>query len=131
MVAINHYSKEDDGTVKLSENFSVNEFACKDGSDPIFIAPRLVEILQTIHSNFGQPVMIHSAYRTPLHNAKVGGARKSQHCYGIAADIVVRDVSPSEVAEFAETLLGDSGGIGRYAEFTHIDVREEKARWNG
>ena len=38
-----------------------------------------------------QPVTITSAYRTPAHNAKAGGAKFSQHLYGRAADIRVQD----------------------------------------
>jgi len=125
------YSKKVDGNKQVSTNFKVREFACQDGSDVIFIAPELVEILQKIRSHFGKPVIINSAYRTPSHNKKVGGAAQSQHLYGTAADIVVSGISPKEVVKFAETLLVNTGGIGAYATFTHIDVRETKSRWNG
>ena len=128
---VNVYSKSKDGNKNLSANFKVKEFACKDNSDPIFISPELVEVLQKIRSHFGKPVTINSAYRTPTHNKKEGGATYSQHLYGTAADIVVSGVKPKEVAAFAETLLVCTGGIGIYAGFTHVDVREVKSRWNG
>lgn len=131
MIVINAYSKAKDGNTKLSQNFKVKEFACKDGSDPIFIAPELVKILQSIRTHFGKTVTINSAYRTANYNKKVGGATYSQHCYGTAADIKVSGVSPKKVAEYAETLLSNKGGIGIYSSFTHIDVREVKSRWNG
>ena len=131
MVPVYTYSKAKDGSKKLSQNFQVKEFACKDGSDPILIAPELVTILQAIRSHFNKPVVINSAYRTPEYNKKVGGATQSQHCYGTAADIAVSGVSPKDVAAFAETLLYNRGGIGIYAGFTHIDTREVKSRWNG
>lgn len=131
MVPVYTYSKAKDGSKKLSQNFQVKEFACKDGSDPILIAPELVTILQAIRSHFGKPVVINSAYRTPEYNKKVGGAAQSQHCYGTAADIAISGVSPKDVAAFAENLLSGRGGIGIYAGFTHIDVREVKSRWNG
>ena len=130
-VTINTYSKAKDGDKKLSTNFKVKEFACKDGSDPIFVAPELVEILQKIRTHFGKAVTINSAYRTPTYNKKVGGATYSQHCYGMAADIKVAGVAPKDVADYAETLLQNKGGIGRYPTFTHIDVRGVKSRWNG
>ena len=82
MVEINAYSKAKDGSKKLSANFTVKEFACKDGSDAVLTAPRLVMVLQSIRSHFAAPVVIHSAYRTPQYNAKVGGAAHSQHCHG-------------------------------------------------
>lgn len=128
---IKAYSKSKDGNKKLSTNFKVSEFACNDGSDPIFIDSELVEVLQSIRTYFKKPVTINSAYRTASYNKKVGGAIYSQHLYGTAADIVVTGIKPSEVAEYAETLLKNTGGIGRYPTFTHIDVRAIKSRWNG
>lgn len=128
---IKAYSKAKEGNVNLSQNFQVKEFACKDGSDPILIAPELVTILQAIRTHFGKPVVINSAYRTPEYNKKVGGSSQSQHCYGTAADIAISGVTPKQVAAFAETLLYNRGGIGIYEGFTHIDVRDVKSRWNG
>ena len=130
-VTINAYSKTKDGVKKLSTNFKVEEFACSDGSDPIFIAPKLVTILQKIRNHFGKPVIINSAYRTVGKNKAVGGVTHSQHLYGTAADIHIVGVTPKEIAKYAETLLPTSGGIGIYSSFTHIDVREVKSRWNG
>lgn len=125
------YSKSKDGNKQLSKNFKVKEFVCKDGSDPVFISPELVEVLQKIRDHFGKPVNINSAYRTPAHNKREGGATYSQHLYGTAVDIKVTGVSPKEVAQYAETLLSGRGGIGIYSTFTHIDVRADKSRWNG
>lgn len=125
------YSKAKDGAKKVSANFKVKEFACQDGSDPIFISPELVTVLQKIRTHFGRAVTINSAFRTASHNKKVGGAAYSQHLYGMAADIVVKGVSPKIVAIYAESLLPNKGGIGIYSGFTHIDVRKTKSRWNG
>lgn len=133
MVEINAYSKAQDGGKKLSTNFTVAEFACKDGSDAVMVAPRLVMVLQSIRSHFGVAVTINSAYRTPQYNAKVGGVAHSQHCYGTAADIVVKGKSPAQVAAYAREIMPDWGGVGIYAKqgFTHIDVRAEKSDWTG
>ena len=131
MVEINAYSKAKDGSKKLSTNFTVKEFACKDGSDAVLVAPRLVMVLQSIRSHFGVPVVIHSAYRTPQYNKQVNGAEHSQHCYGTAADISVRGQKPAAVAAYARELMPDWGGVGVYDSFCHIDVREAKADWKG
>ena len=127
---IKAYSKAKDGDKKLSTNFRVREFACKDGSDPIFIDTELVDVLQKIRNHFGKPVTINSAYRTPTRNKEAGGTTYSQHLYGKAADIKISGVTPKKVADYAETLL-DNGGIGIYNTFTHIDVRSVKSRWQG
>ena len=131
MVEINAYSKAKDGSKKLSTNFTVKEFACKDGSDAVLVAPRLVMVLQTIRDHFGAAVTISSGYRTPQYNTKVGGVAHSQHCYGTAADVVIKGQTPETVAAYARTLMPDWGGVGVYSTFTHVDVRETRADWNG
>lgn len=128
---IKAYSKAKNGNTKLSANFKVREFACNDGSDPIFISSELVEVLQKIRDHFGKPVNINSGFRTASYNKKVGGATYSQHLYGTAADIRISGVSPKNIAAYAETLLPNKGGIGTYKDFVHIDVRDVKSRWNG
>lgn len=130
-MAIKAYSKSKDGNKKLSTNFRVREFACSDGSDPIFIDSELVSVLQKIRTHFGKSVTITSAYRTPTHNKAVGGVAHSQHLYGKAADIKVDGISPQKVATYAETILTNKGGIGIYSSFTHIDVRGTCSRWKG
>ena len=132
-VGVKVYSLAKDGSKALSANFKVREFACKDGSDVILVAPELVTVLQKIRTHFARPITITSAYRTPSHNKKEGGETFSQHLYGTAADIVVTGVAPAKVAAYAETLLPNRGGIGIYTKkgFTHIDTRAKKSRWNG
>lgn len=126
---VEKYSRKHDSEVKLSENFTVLEFACKDGSDNILIDTNLVEALQKIRSYFNTPVSITSAYRNSDYNKKIGGVKNSQHVLGTAADIMINGVNPKEVAEFAESILKDSGGIGLYENFVHIDTRITRSRW--
>ena len=137
-MALEAYSLAKDGGRRLSANFTVREFACRDGSDPVFVDSELVRVLQSIRDHFGKPVVITSAYRTAAHNKAVGGAKYSQHCYGRAADIRVAGVTVEQLAAYAETLLPDTGGIGRYpvrsgrpTGWVHVDVRPNKSRWTG
>lgn len=125
------YSKAKDGSKQVAQNFKVREFACSDGSDVIFISDGLAAVLQQVRSHFGKAVTINSGYRTVSKNKAVGGAAYSQHLYGLAADIQVKGVAPKDVAAYAETLLPNTGGIGIYSTFTHIDVRTAKSRWKG
>lgn len=130
------YSLKTDDEKALSKNFKVKEFACKDGSNTVFVDTDLVALLQKIRDHFGKAVTITSAYRTASWNKKIGGSTKSQHLYGMAADIQVGDISPETVAAYAETLLVNKGGIGTYPKkagrakgWVHVDVRKNKSRW--
>ena len=104
-MALQAYSLARDGEAYLSPHFRVQEFRCKDGSDPVFVDTALVELLEQLRTHFGKAVTITSGYRTPAHNAKAGGTRFSQHLYGRAADIRVQGASVEEVAACAERLL--------------------------
>ena len=124
------YSVKKDGNTYLSKNFKVSEFKCNDGSDTVLISDKLVDLLQNIRNHFGAAVTINSAYRTESYNKKIGGATKSQHVNGTAADIVVKGATPLEVAQYVEHIMPDSGGIGVYQSFTHVDVRANRSRWD-
>ena len=66
------------------------------------------------------------------HNKAVGGAEQSFHTLGMAADVSCpAGVSPEELAVIAEEIpLFREGGIGVYASWVHLDVRQSgKARW--
>lgn len=128
MASISVYSLRDDGYKYVSKDFRVREFACKDGSDYILICRETAQILQSVRDYFGKPVSITSAYRTPRHNKKVGGATNSQHVKGTACDIQVKDVPSWAVAAYLEAKY-PTHGIGYYNTFTHIDSRGYKSYW--
>ena len=123
------YSRKKDGNTKLSTNFTVNEFACKDGTDSIKIDTKLVEYLQNIRDKFKKPVTITSGYRTVSYNSKIGGASGSYHTTGQAADIVISGVKPIDIAKYSESV--GVLGIGCYNDqlFNHIDTRANKFFW--
>ena len=149
MVYYNKYSKQGGNTVmgvrtyqendkvQLSEHFNSYEFRCGLGRPcactTILIDDKLVEFLEQIRQHFGQPITITSAYRCENYNRSIGGAVGSRHSKGQAADIVVKGVSPREVAKYAESI--GVLGIGLYETasdgyFTHIDTRDYKSFWS-
>ena len=134
MVEIYAYSLAKDGEKYVSKNFQVKEFACKDGSDPVFIAQTLPMVCQYIRTRTGKAFKPTSAYRTPEYNAlpSVGGEEYSQHLYGCAADIPkLSGYTPKQMAAIAREIMPNWGGVGIYEWGIHVDVRETKADWNG
>lgn len=116
--------------MKLSKHFDSNEFACRCGCGEKEVSCELVSLLEKIRVHYSKPVHIVSGRRCHAHNIRVGGAKQSQHLLGTAADIVVRDVKPSKVADWIDRNLPEARGLGRYKSFTHVDVRSgPKARW--
>lgn len=125
--------------MKLTKNFTREEFDCKDGTivpaEYLLNVKEVAENLQALRDYLGVAVTITgSGYRSPKHNKKVGGAKFSQHMTASAADINAEGYEPKQLAEVIELLIlkgkMKQGGIGIYPNFVHYDIRGTKARWN-
>lgn len=115
--------------MRLSKNFSDSEFACHCGCGGKAVDHGLVTLLELVREHFDAPVKVTSGFRCAAHNAAVGGAPRSKHVDGIAADIQVADTAPLEVVEFLDGLFPDRLGLGRYPSWTRVDIRDSRARW--
>ena len=123
--------------MKLTKNFNKREFDSKDGSEmPSEVLENIKELannLQVLRDKFKAPIRVNSGYRSPTHNARVGGAKRSQHLLGTASDIVVVGHTPQEVVIVIEELIDEGkmkqGGLKAYNSFTHYDIRGVRARW--
>jgi uncharacterized protein YcbK (DUF882 family) len=119
----------------LSKNFSRSEFACKGTnccghSAPV--QPELISVLQALRDQLNLPLSITSGFRCNRHNESVGGAARSFHTLGMAADVACPDgMTAEDLAQAAETIPAfQQGGIGIYPSWVHLDVRTTgKARW--
>lgn len=101
-----------------------------EGVDTACLRPALVKTLRQIERHYGKRVVVTSGYRSPSHNKRVRGARKSLHMACAAADIQISGVGKWELARYARTMAG-RGGVGTYChtESVHIDVGPERD-WN-
>ena len=117
--------------------FTRDEFACKCGGKycngyPVDIDMDMVKIADEIREKIGKPITVNSGLRCKTHNANVGGVSNSQHLLGKAADLGCPiGCTPAQMASIAETIIGNTGGIGIYTWGIHIDTRSAKSRWNG
>jgi uncharacterized protein YcbK (DUF882 family) len=123
--------------MQITKNFNLNEFNSKCGRTmPANVRTNIIELaknLQVLRDEVNRPISITSGYRSPEHNAKVKGAKNSQHVQGTAVDLKVQGLTPKEVAPIIEKLIKDGkmkqGGIGIYPSWVHYDIRGIKARW--
>ena len=103
--------------MQLTDNFSLAEL-CKSQTalrknidnlpkDPDIVSKMQTlaeKILQPIRDKFG-PTVINSGYRCKKLNTAIGGSKKSQHCFGEAADVEVPTLSNRDLAEWIKNTL--------------------------
>lgn len=117
--------------------FTPQEIACR-GSGLVMLTPEsrdALKRLDDLRRTMGHPLIVNSGYRSPAHNAAVGGAKASKHMQGIAFDISMANVDPHRFEAEARRL--GFNGIGLYPpqkptgarNFIHIDTRTD--RWRG
>ena len=107
--------------------FSPREMASRgDGSIRLVIAAG--QRLDALRRLLGRPLIVNSAYRDPLHNARVGGAPLSRHKVGDAFDLRADGRIPRRELLAAARESGFTG-IGLYRSFIHLDCRRRPAIW--
>jgi|GEM_PF-2025012 len=120
----------------ITANFTSKEFDCKGAKCRCGITrldSRLVRKLQMLRRLSGKPIVINSGNRCAGHNREVGGTANSYHLNtkGKAADIVIRGLTPPQMAKLAQEV--GFTGIGQYngtqGHFIHVDVRPKKYFW--
>jgi uncharacterized protein YcbK (DUF882 family) len=138
----------------LTRNFDREEFACKGGNCCGHSAPIRVEVVQALQElrdwlshekGVDVPIFVASGFRCRRHDyvealsrgvAEIfARSRRSQHCLGLAVDIVSPLVGADELAAAAKQIpLFRDGGVGRYTgsrhDMVHVDARPDgPARW--
>jgi zinc D-Ala-D-Ala carboxypeptidase len=112
-------------------SFSPREIACK-GTGKVLVNEDALDKLQALRDRLSKPLILTSAYRSPEHNRRVGGAKNSRHMQGDAFDVRMDNHDPFEF-EAAARAVGFTGfGFYPKSGFMHIDTgpaREWGARW--
>lgn len=118
----------------LSKNFKVEEFICKCGKCkevPVHMKENLILLCQQLERIrfYTGAIIINSGVRCAAHNKKVGGVANSQHLYGRAADIRVKNMYIEDlynrIVELKRQEIIKIGYIQLYKKkkFVHIDIR--------
>lgn len=115
------------------EFFQIKEFRCPccGAGQP---AALLVLWLEGLREAWGGPVVVNSGFRCERHNAEVGGARRSRHLVGCAADVRPAEGSMADFGRLVRRLGSLPGWELRfYGTFVHVGVprREAVRLWPG
>jgi hypothetical protein len=122
-----------------SEHFSEKELACHH-CQLNGVTRGLLDALEAFRAAVNEawrepegpkiPVHVDSAYRCPVWNRLKGGALRSQHMQGKAADIRVGGKTARELYQLAlQVPLIRGAGVNDHKQFLHLDVRTEIAKW--
>ncbi|MBH3427362.1 D-Ala-D-Ala carboxypeptidase family metallohydrolase [Pseudomonas alkylphenolica] len=90
---------------------------------------RLCTFLEQVRSLVGGPVLISSGYRSPALNGAVGGSTNSAHCKGLAADFIVPNLTPKQLAQaIADSPLEFDQLILEYDKWVHLALADGPLR---
>lgn len=85
----------------------------------------MLQMLDAARRLYGRPMIVNSGFRTPAHNAEVGGKISSSHLTGLAVDIRCNSSSDRYDMIIAFMRVGFTRmGIGE--SFIHVDVDSGK-----
>lgn len=108
-------------------HFSPAEMACR-GTGKIKVRRALMDKLEALRRKLGnKPILVTSGYRSPEHNAAVGGAPRSKHMLGEAADVMMANHDPHAFEEAARAVGFRGFGYYQVNGFMHIDLGPERS----
>jgi zinc D-Ala-D-Ala carboxypeptidase len=96
--------------MRLTEHFTLEELTASQVATRRRIdntpAPRVIDnlnrvaaVLEAVRALIKRPIVVSSGYRSPALNVAVGGAAKSAHVQGLAADINAVGMSAHDLAQ--------------------------------
>jgi len=99
--------------------FQPREIACR-GTGKLTVVDGLLDRLDVLRMRCGFPLIVLSAFRSPYHNAFVGGAVFSLHLKALAVDLSI----VKQDKKLMEQIAKEEGftGFGYYRTFLHIDL---------
>jgi zinc D-Ala-D-Ala carboxypeptidase len=106
-------------------HFTPREIACRCCGE-IVVWPEALDALERLRTALGAPLVLTSAHRCALNNARVGGAPLSLH-KRLAFDIALAGHDPARL--LAEAHAAGFTGFGFGQTFLHLDTRARPARW--
>lgn len=112
--------------LEIAPNFVLGEYLQEWKGRYGVMQNHVVDRLQDIRDQIGEPLTVNSGYRNPAYNVSIGGADLSRHMYGDAADIQSGSYSVEALGLVCEDLGADYVGLYENSH-THCDWRYTQA----
>ena len=109
-------------------NFTPAELASR-GDGSLLLEEDAIGRLQWARNQADRAFHIHSAYRDPIHNARVGGAPRSRHKSGDAFDIGLLGHARHVLLNLCRA--AGFTGFGFYQTFLHVDLGPRRTWYGG
>ncbi|AKF13376.1 peptidase M15 [Sinorhizobium phage phiN3] len=87
----------------------------------------VLEMLNKVGQMIGKKLTVNSAFRHPVYNRHVGGAKASMHMKGVALDVSMAGVDREAFCSAAYRV--GFRGFGGYGSFIHVDTGSKRS-WN-
>lgn len=126
--------------MQLTQHFSLKELTVSEyairkglnnspGPDEIENMVELCRnVLEPLRELIAEPLIVTSGYRSPEVNKGIGGAKKSQHVEGKAADIHCKGFDIDSLFEICKASLRFDQCIHEFGEWVHISWNGDKNR---
>jgi hypothetical protein len=106
-------------------HFSLREIACPCCGE-VCVWPEALDAVERLRAEAGMPLVLNSAHRCAVHNARVGGAPLSMH-KALAFDIALAGHDKTRLLAAARGAGFTGFGFGQ--AFLHLDTRVRPAHW--
>jgi len=116
------YCPKNKRCLRMWENFTESEMACK-GTGYCEMDDGFMKKMDQVRFLYGKPMIVTSGFRSQSHNEAVGGAERSPHLEGRAADIAASGAEAYRLIKLAQEV--GMTGIGLGKNFVHMDDCED------
>jgi uncharacterized protein YcbK (DUF882 family) len=108
---------------RLSPHFKLREFQCRC-CGTVKLSPKLLDMLEVLREEWRAPLVVTSGFRCVPHNGAVGGAPRSRHLRGEAADILARPAEQMALKRMAERLGFREAIRGGSKNYVHVAIED-------
>lgn len=125
----------------IPEYFTMDDIKSRGTPPPADLTANAKELVKNINKiqyllyqeNPTYKIRLHSTYRSPAHNADIGGATRSYHMQARAVDFSVSNLDAKDLQKLLYKWMISGkipkGGIGQGSSYAHYDNKGTMSTW--